>query len=101
MQNTTEFRVRGIIEGFYGKPWSMEARRRVLRALSRRGMNEYFYGPKDDPYHRDRWRELYGEGDDAVLKELIGIATENGMNFRYMLAPGLDIRYTFSGGPEA
>lgn len=99
MQNKTnsDFKVRGIIEGFYGKPWSMDARRRVLRALSRRGMNEYFYGPKDDPYHRDRWRELYGEGDDAVLKELIGIATENGMNFRYMLAPGLDIRYTFEG----
>ncbi|MBR5520256.1 MAG: beta-N-acetylglucosaminidase domain-containing protein [Clostridia bacterium] len=96
-----DFKVRGIIEGFYGKPWTMDSRRKLLHALSRHGMNEYFYGPKDDPYHRDRWRECYGEGDDAVLKELISIASANDMEFRYMLAPGLDIRYTSEADLQA
>lgn len=89
-----EFAVRGIIEGFYGKPWTVEERRRVLSVLSGRGMNEYFYGPKDDPFHRDRWDELYGENDADTLKTLIAIARENCMEFRYMLAPGLSIRYS-------
>lgn len=89
-----DFRTRGVIEGFYGKPWSMAARREILGLTARHGMNEYFYGPKDDPFHRDRWREPYKNGGDAVLKELIAIAAENGMEFRYLLAPGLDIRYT-------
>ncbi len=89
-----DFQTRGVIEGFYGKPWSMAARREILGLMARHGMNEYFYGPKDDPFHRDRWRELYGDGEDAVLRELIDIAGENGLEFRYLLAPGLDIRYT-------
>lgn len=89
-----EFGVRGIIEGFYGRPWSMDERRRVLALLAEHGMNEYFYGPKDDPFHRDRWDELYGENDAYTLRELIGIAAENCMEFRYMLAPGLSIRYS-------
>lgn len=86
--------VRGVIEGFYGKPWSMEQRRRILSLIAKYGMNAYFYGPKDDPFHRDRWKELYGENDAATLRELIGISAENELNFSYMLAPGLTIRYT-------
>ncbi len=89
-----EFSVRGIIEGFYGKPWTVEERRRLLSVLSSYGMNEYFYGPKDDPFHRDRWDELYGPNDAEVLKSLIDISEENCMDFRYMLAPGLSIRYS-------
>lgn len=95
-----EFAVRGIIEGFYGNPWTVDERRRLLSALSDRGMNSYFYGPKDDPFHRDRWDELYGENDADTLKTLISIAGENLMDFRYMLAPGLSIRYSSSEDRE-
>ena len=73
-----EFAVRGIIEGFYGNPWTVDERRRLLSALSDRGMNSYFYGPKDDPFHRDRWDELYGENDADMLRHCaIGIAMGN------------------------
>ena len=43
------FAVRGYIEGFYGKPWSEENRKMMLRLLSSYGMNTYYYAPKDDP----------------------------------------------------
>ncbi len=49
--------LRGVVEGYYGRPWSDEARRDVIRAIGREGMNAFVYGPKNDPYHRDRWRE--------------------------------------------
>lgn len=87
------FQTRGLIEGFYGTPWRMQDRRLVLEKLAARGINAYFYGPKDDPLHRERWRALYPP-DGGMLPEMIALAEDNGMSFCYLLAPGLDIRYT-------
>lgn len=42
---------RGTVEGFYGTPWSHEARLSQLRFYGLNKMNTYIYGPKDDPYH--------------------------------------------------
>ena len=42
---------RGTVEGFYGTPWSHEARLSQLRFYGQNKMNTYIYGPKDDPYH--------------------------------------------------
>jgi len=51
------FANRGVIEGFYGPPWSHQDRLDMIRFMGRVGMNMYFYGPKDDPFHREKWRE--------------------------------------------
>lgn len=53
------FRYAGIIEGFYGPPWSFDDRLRAVRFLGEHGGNTYVYAPKNDPLHRDRWREPY------------------------------------------
>ena len=47
----------GVIEGFYGPPWTWSARAEVLAWGYQRGLDLYLYGPKDDPLHRERWRE--------------------------------------------
>ena len=44
-------RYRGVVEGFYGTPWSHQARLRQLKFYGENKMNTYIYGPKDDPYH--------------------------------------------------
>jgi len=85
--------LRGVVEGYYGRPWSGEERRSVIRFLGAHGMNTFVYGPKNDPYHRDRWRELYPED---VLDDLRITATEARrarVRFIYALSPGLDICY--------
>ena len=46
-----DLKERGIIEGFYGKPYSGEVRKDLLRFMMRYKMNCYVYGPKSDPYH--------------------------------------------------
>lgn len=33
-------------------------------------MNIYVYGPKDDPYHRTKWRENYPEDKAAIIRGL-------------------------------
>lgn len=50
---------RGIVEGFYGHPYSVESRLSLLDYCKRYKMNMYVYGPKADPYHAGKWREDY------------------------------------------
>ena len=50
------FAVRGIVEGFYGEPWSHSARLDAIGFLAPRGLNAYVYAPKDDAKHRADWR---------------------------------------------
>ena len=44
----------GVIEGFYGTPWTWEARGELAEWCGARGLRDYVYAPKDDPKHRDR-----------------------------------------------
>jgi len=85
--------VRGVIEGFYGPPWSFDTRRTVMRALAARGMNAYVYAPKDDAFHRGRWREPYPSAELAALLELHEDLRDLGVRFGFALSPGLDIDY--------
>lgn len=86
------FEVRGIIEGFYGTPWTPEARHRVIAFLARHGMNAYVYAPKDDPHHRSRWREPYPPDRLAALLALHGHCRGVGVRFGFAISPGLDFR---------
>ena len=91
-----ELPLRGTIEGFYGEPWSHSDRLDHLRFSAACKLNSYFYAPKDDPYHRERWREPYPDADLHRLQELATAADRHGLRFVYCLAPGLSIRYSSS-----
>lgn len=88
------FKSRGYIEGFYGKPWSHESRKSVMRLMAVNRMNTVYYAPKDDCYHREKWRELYPENELAKLKELVDLAAGCYMDFYWCIAPGLSVRYS-------
>ena len=86
--------IRGTIEGFYGKPWSMLDRTKHLDFLASVKANTYIYSPKDDPYARDRWREAYPA---AILKDLgtlVATARRNHVNFVYAISPGPSICFS-------
>jgi hypothetical protein len=85
--------LRGVVEGYYGRPWSGDARRSVIRFLGARGMNAFVYGPKNDPYHRDRWREHYPDDELADLRDTAAAARRARVRFIYAISPGLDICY--------
>ena len=58
----------GIIEGFYGKPWSWEDRESCLSFLSENGYGLYIYAPKSDPFLREEWqRDWPQESYDKLL----------------------------------
>ncbi|NIK58575.1 beta-N-acetylglucosaminidase domain-containing protein [Kribbella shirazensis] len=87
-------RYRGSIEGFYGTPWSHADRLDHLGYLGDHWMNTYEYAPKDDPYHRERWRDPYPADKLAQLAELVNRARQNKVDFTFALSPGLSICYT-------
>lgn len=86
----------GVVEGFYGRPWTTEQRKDLFRKLKQWGMDSYIYAPKDDYKHRAYWRELYTVEEADHLTGLITAAHEQNINFYYALSPGLDITYSSS-----
>uniref|UniRef100_A0A671YEI7 Protein O-GlcNAcase n=1 Tax=Sparus aurata TaxID=8175 RepID=A0A671YEI7_SPAAU len=90
--------ISGVVEGFYGRPWTMEQRKELFRRQQKWGLNTYLYAPKDDYKHRMFWRELYSVEEAEQLMTLIAAATEHGIEFIYAISPGLDI--TFSNQKE-
>lgn len=82
-------RLRGVVEGFFGQPYSFEQRRDLLRFLATCGMNAYVYAPKNDDLHREKWCDPYPEEFLEHFAELARIGGEIGVRFFYALAPGL------------
>jgi hyaluronoglucosaminidase len=89
---------RGIIEGFYGTPWTQAERLDMLHFLHEHDMNIYIYAPKDDPYHREKWREPYPGPALQDLQELIDAARREQVEFVFALSPGLDLHFSGASG---
>ena len=89
-----DIRYRGVVEGFYGVPWSFEDRVRQFRFYSKYKMNTYIYGPKDDPYHSSpNWRKPYPEKEAENIRNLVEEAKKNKVDFVWAIHPGKDIQW--------
>lgn len=95
------FAIRGVIEGFYGPPWTHEQRLRCIDLMGARGMGTYMYAPKDDPLLRRDWRMPYDGDALARLQELVDRCTTAGMELAWCISPGLSIRYSDVADTEA
>lgn len=85
---------RGVVEGFYGNPWSHKDRLRQFDFYGKNKMNVYIYGPKDDPYHREHWRDAYPADMADKIRELAAAAARNKVSFVWAMHPGNDIKWT-------
>lgn len=87
------FAVRGVLEGFYGRPWAWSERERMLEFMGQWGFNLYVYAPKNDPIHRNRWREPYLPEEVSRFGKLVRMAKERGIDFVFGLSP---LQYHYS-----
>ena len=81
------FPLRGIVEGYYGKPYSVQQRMDLIDFLAAHRMNAYFYAPKMDVFHRDRWREEFPEAQLREFSALSAHAKDRHVRFYYCIAP--------------
>lgn len=94
-----DVRERGIIEGYYGVPYSAEVTKDLFRFMARYKMNTYMYGAKSDSYHSRYWAEPYpveinehqkkiGYLTQDMMKDIAETATANKVNFIWAIHPG-------------
>ncbi|XP_077033995.1 uncharacterized protein LOC129120583 isoform X5 [Agelaius phoeniceus] len=87
----------GVVEGFYGRPWSMDQRKLLFQWLQHRGLNCYMYAPKDELKHRLLWREPYTEHEAARMRSLIEAAQERGVELIFAISAGQDMVFSSAG----
>ena len=84
---------RGLVEGYYGNPYSEADRMGLLHMFGEMKMNVYIYGPKDDAYHKSKWREEYPTELGQKITEYVNVAKANKIEFMWAIHPGEDIQW--------
>jgi hypothetical protein len=90
----------GLIEGFYGEPWSWSERAETIAFLAARGYVFYIYAPKADAFLRRRWREPHPAETLEALKRLASDCLGLGVRFGVGLSP-FEIYRAFDGAAQA
>jgi hyaluronoglucosaminidase len=77
----------GLIEGYYGRPWTWEEREGQADFLKRHGYGFYLYAPKADAFLRKRWREPWPEQTQSALERFAARCRGLGLRFGVGLSP--------------
>ena len=99
IQDYADVKNRGIIEGYYGVPYSAEVSQDLFRFMARYKMNMYMYGAKSDPYHSQKWADPYptsitseqrklGYLSQRMLRDITKTAHQCKVNFIWAIHPG-------------
>ena len=78
----------GVIEGFYGRQWSHQARLDYADFFNQYGFKAYIYAPKGDRSLRKDWRSEQGEGHWHKLLELSRHYQKSGLRWGLGFSPG-------------
>ena len=95
------FRIRGVIEGFYGTPWTHEQRKRALVHFAKWNMNSFILAPKDDPWQRFDWKTPFSSSFIDKTRELVNHANELLIELSVCVSPGLTVCYSNTEDVEA
>lgn len=79
--------IRGFIEGYYGIPWSNEDRMSLMKFGGDFKMTSYIFAPKDDLYHKEKWREEYPAEEIAKIKEMVKVGNDAKCRFVWTAHP--------------
>lgn len=80
----------GALEGYYGPALGHDARLALMEWAAPKGFNAFAYAPKDDLFHRAKWRDPYPDDDMRAFEELVRKGRKTGVAFCYTISPGLD-----------
>ena len=100
VQDYSYTQYRGLVEGFYGMPFTVDQILSMLDFFKLYKLNTFIYGPKADPYHAGSWNEDYpisltdAERKKGLLTQedfriITAKAKECNVNFVWAIHPGL------------
>ena len=81
----------GYIEGYYGIQLSWKERDSIISKLKETCCNTYFYCPKEDPYHRIKWKEDYPISWIEDFKKFKLNADNAGIDIIFGISPGASL----------
>jgi beta-N-acetylglucosaminidase len=81
------FAISGVLEGFYGTPWTWTQRRAVMERCVGAGLPWYAWAPKSDPLHREEWRTPFTNEHLDGFADLLSIES---LKLCVAIAPGLE-----------
>ena len=93
MKNLNYKKVKGYIEGYYGRLLSWNNRHEILDVLEKNNMNFYFYCPKEDINQRHKWRLDYKKKWLKDFEKFILYAEKKNIQVIVGVSPGLDFDF--------
>ena len=66
---------------------------KILKSLNKNKMNFYFYCPKEDIFHRLKWRSDYSRNWIKSFKKFCKIAKQYNINIIVGISPGIDFDF--------
>jgi hyaluronoglucosaminidase len=89
----------GIIEGYYGKPWTWEERAATMSFLAGHDYRFYMYAPKADIHLRRKWRSPHPVETADAIRALSRACRDKGVRFGVGLSP-IRIHLDFSAAAK-
>ena len=107
IEDYANMQYRGIVEGFYGKVYSVEDILSLFEYMEGNKMNTFVYGPKGDPYHLGNWRDeypteitdeqrFYGMMTQDDMRTITAAAAENNISFAWSIHPAMQNGINFT-----
>ena len=90
----------GIIEGFFGRPYTWAERTDLMRFLKPHGYGFYLYAPKADQRLRRIWREPHTAQESAALGAFAAKCKAEGVAFGVGLSP-FELHFDFTAEAKA
>ncbi|HEY2747226.1 MAG TPA: beta-N-acetylglucosaminidase domain-containing protein, partial [Polyangia bacterium] len=82
------FKLRGVIEGFYGPPYADADRATLLQVMGELRQNTFVYAPQNDDFAAANWFALYDDASAQPLEHAVAVAAGEGIDFVYGIRPG-------------
>lgn len=112
IQDFADQKIRGLVEGYYGYPYSIAVKKDLMKFMMRMKMNTYLYGAKSDPYHSLYWRDAYptsitpqqekeGWLTQDMIKDLSSVSANTKVNFIWAIHPAAASAVNFSSQSTA
>lgn len=101
LQDYADQQSRGLVEGYYGYPYTVAVKKDLMRFMMRLKMNTYMYGAKSDVYHSASWEKPYpstitaeqrknGLLTQADVRDIAATSAATKVNFIWAIHPGND-----------
>lgn len=101
IEDYADTKLRGIIEGYYGIPWTFDERKSLMNFMGKEKMNTFIFAPKNDLYHNEKWREAYPQEKLAELKDLVQYGKDHQIRLVWTIHPFMYQGMRFDGNYDA